>query len=279
MATTHTLGKISVALLIGVTITFFIISNGVEESFNREKTHSTSTNTVTVVSINPVLSTSMATSSISALAKPTKIIETGLMGTPEEESEIKKWCSVRGAICAIDEKDNQIYETYDTTTLEAMAKNSDIRAMHHLADRYATEYIAKGQTEKGFELQNQMFIKSATYGSTYGLNRLSLAASSGSLFYPKKTDRTSALEALAYIEVAAIRGDKFEKVISTKDIINSHNLVITEEDHAYINKRTNEIYQSLQAKRHELGLGDFDNNVPDAVNRYFSRMDLIVNSD
>ncbi|MEN0039381.1 MAG: hypothetical protein AAGC78_20065 [Cellvibrio sp.] len=192
-------------------------------------------------------------------------------GNAKEEAEVKKWCSARGAKCALEQKDEKIYEAYDVATLESLSNNGDIRAMHHLAERYARTYIDKGDSDKGFELRNQLYVKAAIYGSTDALLRLGFAAYTGML-KSSLQGRELALESLAYYEVAAIRGDRFGKVLMSDLPVKENELVLTDADHAYIETRAEEIYQDLQRKRHDLGLGEFDNEIPESVKRYFDRI-------
>lgn len=192
-------------------------------------------------------------------------------GTSQEEAEVKNWCSARGAKCALEQQDEKIYESYDIATLESLSNSGDVRAMTHLAERYAKDFIDKGEPDKGFELRNQLYFKAASYGSTDALLKLGLAANTGT-FKSQFQGRELALEALAYYEVAAMRGDRFGKVLLGNLPVRENELVLTDADYAYIETRAEEIYQGLQRKRHELELGEFDNEVPESVKRYFDRI-------
>lgn len=207
----------------------------------------------------------------SGLSVQNKAKAFSVYGTAQEEAEVKKWCSARGAKCALEWQDDKIYESYDITTLESLSNSGDVRAMTHLAERYAKDFIDKGEPDKGFELRNHLYFKAASYGSTDALLKLGLAAYTGTLRSPLQ-GRELALEALAYYEVAAVRGDRFGKLLLGSLPVKENELVLTDADSAYIETRAEEIYQDLQRKRRELGLGEFDNDVPEPVKRYFDRL-------
>ena len=206
---------------------------------------------------------------LEAHKKSSKILS--VYGTAQEEAEVKKWCSAREAICSLEQDNEKIYEGYSIETLESLADEGDIRAMHHLADRYARLYIDKGEGDAGLKLKNTTLERAAVHGSTKALMQLGIAANSGSL-QSKKEGRELLLEPLAYFEVAATRGDRLAKSKLSKHVITEGEIEITNEDIGYIETRAEEIYQDLQRKRHELGLGDFDNDIPESVKRYFDRI-------
>lgn len=201
--------------------------------------------------------------------KSSKIVS--VYGTAQEEAEVKKWCSAREAICSLEQNNEKIYEGYSIETLESLADEGDIRAMHNLADRYARLYIDKGEGDAGLALKNKTLERAAVYGSTKALMQLGVAASSGSLD-SKKEGRELLLEPLAYFEVAAIRGDRLAKSKLSHVVTEQEQIELTSEDIGYIEARAEEIYQDLQKKRTELGLGEFDNDVPESVKRYFDRI-------
>lgn len=232
-----------------------------------------------VVSANPKYDTEVKdlaeiTPNAPAAVKGAK--EYSIYGTAQEEAEVIAWCSARAAKCAMEQQDQKIYESYDTAALESLANGGDIRAMVILADRYAQEYIDNGESEKGFELAQQLFLKAASYGSTDALLRLGITAET-SIYKTSLEGRDRALEPLAYYEVAAMRGDRIGKLLPAEHYRMEKQLVLTEKDLAYLETRAEEIYQDLQRRRHELGLGEFDNNVPESVNRYFSRIQVKQN--
>lgn len=204
-----------------------------------------------------------------AANQPDKMLS--VYGTAKEEVLVKKWCIERAAICGLDQKNEKVYESYDTGTLETLANNGDVRAMLQLARRYAEEFIAKGDADKGLELRNELYFKAAVYGSTGALLQLGLAANTGSLKSSKK-GRELALEPLAYYEVAAMRGDRLAKSRLSDLSIKENDLILNDADYAYIETRAEEIYQDLQRQRHDLGLGEFDNEIPEPVVRYFDRI-------
>lgn len=192
-------------------------------------------------------------------------------GTAKEEALVKSWCIERAAICGLDLQNEKVYENYETTTLEAMADNGDVRAMLQLGRRYAEEFISKGNADKGLELRNQQYFKAAIYGSTGALMQLGLAANTGSL-KSSKHGRELVLEPLAYYEVAAMRGDRLAKSNLGWLALKGSDVKLDDADYTYIETRAEEIYQDLLRQRKELGLGEFDNEIPEPVKRYFDRI-------
>lgn len=70
-----------------------------------------------------------------------------------------------------------------------------------------------------------------------------------------------------------LRGDRLPAIIGSKDFIKINKLDLSIEDQQKIQARSQEIYADLVQKRSALGLGEFDNSVPDSVNRYLDFLD------
>lgn len=127
------------------------------------------------------------------------------------------------------------------------------------------------------------YIALAEKGIVYGsYNAISaLARSVGQVPSPddspeqKQQNIQSLREQLAFMGVMKMRGGG--ELYST-DILKEHMLnwyrkdygeePLSAEDHEWINNRTHELYNHYQAKRHELGLGDFDNEPPKEVKEF-----------
>lgn len=268
-------GLILLLIVSAFVINYFGTSNKLVDGLSVELNSRQNINTDKQIRDNPIVVTEQNSSidgARSGLPVQDRAEVLSVYGSYQEEAEVKKWCSARGAKCALEQQDEKIYESYDIATLESLSNNGDVRAMTHLAERYAKDFIDKGEPDKGFELRNQLYFKAASYGSTDALLKLGLAANTGTL-KSRFQGRELALEALAYYEVAAIRGDRFGKVLLGSLPVRENELALTDADYAYIETRAEEIYQGLQHKRHELGLGEFDNEVPESVTRYFDRIE------
>lgn len=260
-------------LVVSLAIVFVLINEKPQKNLNHEK-HITSVSSPINNSpeITPNAQANIGgdtTLNRPGANQPDKILS--VYGTAKEEVLVKKWCIDRAAICGLDQQNEKVYESYDTGTLENLANSGDVRAMLQLARRYAEEFIAKGDADKGFELRNELYFKAAVYGSTGALLQLGLAANTGSLKSSKK-GRELALEPLAYYEVAAMRGDRLAKLRLSDLSIQGNDLILNDADYTYIETRAEEIYQDFQRQRHDLGLGEFDNEIPEPVVRYFDRI-------
>ncbi len=153
-----------------------------------------------------------------------------------------------------------LYETYDKEALELLGEGGDIRALQALAGK------ADNLDEADYFLE-----KAAIYNSTAALGRIgsghSTHASLRAHSMPLEEQKSLYIEAMAYYEASQIRGD-WKPLLDIGD--HTRKLaggLLTEADKPHIQKRAREIYDDLQARRYELGLGDFDNTVPEAVMR------------
>jgi hypothetical protein len=174
---------------------------------------------------------------------------------------VKKWEESRGYFSATD---YQIYESYGPETIRSLASNGDIKAIYALAKLQALDGADKNQIIS-------TYLEAATLGSTQALILASGIARTkrhfvqfdgpdGDTLFKKEM-----LESLSLSHVALMRGDKaaLGKINETKV-----NLNLTQDDEIYIEKRSREIYNELEAKRLALGLGPFDNSIPEVVDAY-----------
>ena len=192
---------------------------------------------------------------------------TTLAGTPADRAELAKWEMGRG----YKDKSNG-YESYDEATLKKLVDAGDIQAMHRLAEIYRDDDHIM---EFGFEAAKDLYTKAAIYGSTEAFSRL--GSIDWTLVYDKlKGDdpmrHQAALEILATYNVAALRGDQWPNLAAADTFKSINKIKLSVEDEAFIESRAKEIYAELQGKRYELGLGEFDNSVPDSVRRFFDEL-------
>lgn len=205
---------------------------------------------------------------------------TSVYGTDKEAYEVKKWFTVRGSPWGGEIDNQNVYKNYDLNILESLSNNGDILAMHILADRHMERELQPGGNgEKGIELQRNTLLKAATYGSTWALFQLGLSLSSEAGLTSGQAGHKMMLDSFAYYDVAEMRGDKMPNIHNRNATSESDKIQLNEEDQQYILKKSQEIYQGLVTNRRTLGLGDFDNNVPESVKRFYARMAEIENSD
>jgi hypothetical protein len=182
--------------------------------------------------------------------------------SPANFEEVEKWKESRGYYSAAD---LDIYKNYSAETIEQLAKGGDIKAIYQLARLK----VAEGASKKE-DIVN-IYLDAAVLGSSYALGRAGTMASSDPSFSRFQGEdgeqlyKKEMLEALSIYQVALIRGDRevLEQVNQARS-----KLELTPEDDEYIKARGAEIYSELEEKRKSLGLGPFDNSVPQIVKNY-----------
>lgn len=165
------------------------------------------------------------------------------------------------------------YDGYDSETLKKMSDGGDLKAMYFLAKRLRLE---RG---KGFSAAEPYMWKSAIYGSTAAL--VQIGQHHSNRYWPKETPeegRKHAVEAFAYYQAAAMRGDRtgvVENAYYTMRVLELEKFYPTPEEEILIQEKATEIYNKLSAERNQIGLGDFDNTAPEVVERFFSEREKI----
>jgi len=185
-----------------------------------------------------------------------------ISGSPTNKEEIDQWLYSRGYTSSLSGKDEE-YKSYSLETLKTLADGGDIHAMTALAAKIHD----RAQSTK-------LIKRAAVYGSTEALQLLALRSDTnydlaeyeGKLSVEDK--RKLLLESMAYNEVAALRGDKVTWYYGESSFKNSRKIDFTETEWQQIKERAQVIYNELQQQRTELGLGEFDNSVPDSVKKY-----------
>lgn len=185
--------------------------------------------------------------------------------------DTQRWVQETGQFV---EEDLEVYQSYALETLREMALEGDLRAITVLA-RKLRGYGAA-------EDARVLVIWGAIHGSigllleqarleVYPPHVLARSVDPDFTFDGWRTLLESErryIEALAFVEVARIRGDRNRVDDHRRHVINvfeqmlERELDLTEQDWALVNARAREIYAELQAERHRQGLGDFDNRTP-----------------
>jgi hypothetical protein len=173
--------------------------------------------------------------------------------------EIETWRQSRGWFK--DDAKAKEYADYDMNTLVALSKTGDLRALQLMASR-----------ARSTESRSNLYMKAAAYGSTSALMSLVGIIRSASQMSTKKGDdkKPFVMDILAYYETARLRCYSYGDVISKQStLISNMDVQVTAEETAAIQVAAKTIYDRLQKKRLELGLGEFDNTVPESVKTYY----------
>lgn len=182
--------------------------------------------------------------------------------SPANFEEVEKWKESRGYYSAAD---LDMYKSYSAETIKQLAQGGDIKALYQLARLKVSEGTGKKQ-----DIVN-IYLEAAILGSSQALEWAGIMASTDPSFSRFQGEdgeqlyKKEMLEALSIYQVALIRGDRevLEQVNRTRS-----KLELTPEDDEYIKARGAEIYSELEEKRKSLGLGPFDNSVPQIVKNY-----------
>lgn len=186
------------------------------------------------------------------------------MGGAISSEEIKKWFAERGNYKFYGPDILSDYQGYDMETLSRLSDSGDIKAMHVMADRATS-----------FDDMKKHLWRAAVYGSTEALIQLGASNenSNGSIKeLPGDRQREKILEILSYYEVAQMRGDWWGNITSAPSLIERFKVDLSENDKQLIRQGAEQVYNNLQAARNDLGLGEFDNSVPDSVIKFYEEM-------
>lgn len=173
----------------------------------------------------------------------------------------KKHNAERGYISLEEEK---LYESYPGSALQEMGKNGDIHALRELGLRAAKE--------RDYKLSFSYFESAAIYGSTITLGYLSSEYEmTNQLYLDSKNGKRALMGALAYLQVAELRGDYnnsdlIEKYLSNYSAHSSgtyDEVKLDENDLQKVEENARQIYETMEKRRIELGLGPFDNSIPE----------------
>ncbi len=175
----------------------------------------------------------------------------------------KSWADQHGYP---DKDDLKSYESYSRDILNDLAARGDLLALRVLTN----ESINKGDRETALKYIR----KSAVHGSTAALETMTILTAPG---YKDKTDeqrRLALLETFSVTQVMKLRGNKSLSQMVDRELIMSYGsnhgrASLTTEEKLYVDKRARELYDELQQERYKLGLGDFDNDEPFSMKKFF----------
>jgi len=197
---------------------------------------------------------------------------TTLFGNPVQAAEVADWFASRGSYDFSDK--NLTYKSYDKLTLEQLAAEGNMRAMHALADFYLDpENIEYG----GFDPAIEQFWNAAIYGSTGALANLAHIHKIKVYETINSIDgkKSAAIEFLALYKTASLRGDRWSELSDVPTFLKMANIHLPPDDQDKIEARAKEIYNDLESKRNAKGLGNFDNSMPDSVKNLFDKIEKI----
>jgi hypothetical protein len=179
------------------------------------------------------------------------------------------WHADRGYF-SLDEQET--YKNYDLAVLKDLAGNGDTRALNELANRSIESGDLVGA-------EGYFWDAAARGDSAVLLNLARLKQTSRSLeeqpLERKANDRGSALDGMALLELASLRGDIGLASVGRKIINNTYQfatgepLELSDMENELIALRAKELYQDLQKKRNALGLRDFDDSSSKVVKEVY----------
>ncbi len=182
--------------------------------------------------------------------------------TLADVAEFQRWSTEHGYI---PEEDIAVYKSYSDEMLEDLAKRGDVIALEMLGGKFINQH--------DYKKAKIYYRDAAALGSTIALDMLAIITET--LPVPNETKaqrkelvRLGYLESLALYKVIALRGNQrladsnIRSVDRSYLIRNKEPLNLKPEELEFINQRAQEIYSDLQARRTELGLGDFNNTTP-----------------
>lgn len=191
------------------------------------------------------------------------------LGSPVEAAEVNSWYAARGKFIEGDTE----YLSYNRDTLEKLAADGDMRAMQVLGRRYLSqEYSVPRQ--HGFDAAKKQYWNAAVHGSTEAL--IALAIIERTATYDLTDDeagkKAKALDVLAIYRVAELRGDLWSPDNQVPVFKELERITVSETEQAVIEQRAQQIYNDLQQQRTAVGLGNFDNSMPESVKKFFERV-------
>ena len=185
------------------------------------------------------------------------------MGDEATKAKIIEWFESRGVYGFRGPDEQNDYKNYDVETLRKLSLSGDVRAMHVLADK--AETIAES---------NGILFNAAIHGSTGALSQIALSLETEFDLVNKSVEERKpyVMESLAYYEAAQLRGDWWGNILAGESLLKRYPTDLSALDKSEIQKRAQEIYDDLQQRRTQMGLGNFDNSVPDEVIKFYEEM-------
>ena len=174
----------------------------------------------------------------------------------------KEW---RESLGIFTKDDLASYAAYDIATLEALGNQGDLRAWHTLANIYTAQL-------DGDKLEEALN-NAAIHGSASAIDRKGDLTKYGIYSFLSGTssdlDKTALVGWLAHSEVAHRLGHPSVQA-STLSSLERNNLLVhlTEADWQGISGAADSLFAELEASRQELGLGEFNTELPEHVIGY-----------
>ncbi|ACE84269.1 hypothetical protein CJA_3097 [Cellvibrio japonicus Ueda107] len=165
------------------------------------------------------------------------------------------------------------YAMYDEATLERMADSGDVSAMKALWVKYL-----KSDDVNDVEKMRQLVTKAIVYGDRDMFQHMpELSSLSDRFTNPEASPEqkhNAMIDLLAYHEFMGMRGNLSEKYSGQEVFFIVHStpeapIKLTAADKAAILARAREIYANYEGERMKLGLGPFDNSVPDGLKKLY----------
>ncbi|MFO1389000.1 hypothetical protein [Cellvibrio sp.] len=184
--------------------------------------------------------------------------------SPAETSELKNWVAERGYFS---KEDETTYKAYSDQILEDLGKQGDIKALTVLTSRM----VQSGNIEAAIRYANMNVV----LGSTTALDTLTLFTVPSVYEENEAKIRSATLETLALAQVMNLRGDRTLANVSMRDTASSYkrnyntDLQLTDAEQQFVEKRGQDLYDAYQQIRREKGLGDFDNENPSTIKKFF----------
>ena len=188
--------------------------------------------------------------------------------TPSEVAIVDSWLK-RTGFSPISQKTYQ--EQYTEEQLIELSESGDMIA----TDALVSLYFDQGKSD---EIKLSLLKRGIIQGSFNSISLMAIHHNSSSFVAPSaEKAKTSLKESLAYLALLDLRGVgkasanhiKQDFYISTYMDRHPDAEPISDADEQYIRQRAQELYDGYQAERQQLGLGDFDNDMPEEAKRFF----------
>ncbi|WMS87389.1 hypothetical protein [Pleionea litopenaei] len=180
-----------------------------------------------------------------------------------EKVQIREWQEERGYPQFMDDGSiiTSPYESYESEILVKLAEQQEPKALQILGDRS----LRAGD----FDSATKYYLSAAVFGYTKNLVDIGNIHA----FKYKKAknaaeEKSSAIAALSWYKLAKMRGDI---QVSTAKSLAGIDMSLSENEKQTVRNRANELYDSLQKQRKKLGLDNFDNAYPKALEKIFNK--------
>lgn len=171
-------------------------------------------------------------------------------------AEVTRWFASKGYFDIYGLDDQNDYKNYDEATLEKLAKDGDIHAIHELAVKQ--EHLDK---------RRNLFYGAAVHGSTAAIMDIGTSIWVEANLDEKSEEEKKGviLESLSFYHAAYLRGDSWALLNAGSSLLALHPTNLSQSDVEQIKRRGSEVYTEIQNNRNQLNLGVFDNSTPAAV--------------